>query len=60
MQFLVNGPDIPDALLRPYKEGRVVFFCGARVSYPAGLPMFRGLVDEIYKHVDTCILCGHK
>ncbi|WP_084618644.1 anti-phage defense-associated sirtuin Dsr1 [Thalassobaculum salexigens] len=48
MQFTTNGPDIPDALLQAHEEGRVVFFCGAGISYPAGLPGFEGLVTEIY------------
>lgn len=49
MQFVTNGPDIPDALLRAHEEGRVVFFCGAGISYPAGLPGFQGLVEKIYQ-----------
>ncbi|MGQ5521826.1 anti-phage defense-associated sirtuin Dsr1 [Chitinimonas sp. PSY-7] len=49
MQFVVNGPDIPDALLQAHEEGRVVFFCGAGISYPAGLPGFSGLVQKIYR-----------
>lgn len=53
MQFIANGPDIPDALLRAHEEGRVVFFCGAGVSYPAALPGFSGLVDRIYEQVGT-------
>ncbi len=53
MQFVANGPDIPDSLLQAHEEGRVVFFCGAGISYPAGLPGFRGLVDEIYRLVGT-------
>lgn len=52
MQFITNGPDIPDALLQAHEEGRVVFFCGAGISYPAGLKGFDWLVDEIYR------LCG--
>lgn len=48
MQFITGGPDIPDALLQAHEEGRVVFFCGAGISYPAGLPGFRGLVEKIY------------
>ncbi|MBW8066337.1 MAG: hypothetical protein GJU73_02730 [Ferrovum sp.] len=48
MQFVSNGPDIPDALLQAHEEGRVVFFCGAGISYPAGLPGFKGLVEQIY------------
>lgn len=49
MQFVTDGPDIPDALLQAHEEGRVVFFCGAGISYPAGLPGFKGLVEQIYK-----------
>lgn len=49
MQFITDGPDIPDALLHAHEEGSVVFFCGAGVSYPAGLPDFEGLVREIYR-----------
>ena len=49
MQFITNGPDIPDALLQAHEEGHVVFFCGAGISYPAGLPDFKGLVEEIYR-----------
>ncbi len=51
MQFIQNGPDIPEALLQAHEEGRVVFFCGAGISRPAGLPGFPGLVDEIFHHV---------
>jgi hypothetical protein len=53
MQFVANGPDIPEPLLQAHEEGRVVFFCGAGISYPAGLPGFKGLVDEIYQRVGT-------
>ncbi|MHB1669836.1 SIR2 family protein, partial [Thiomonas sp.] len=49
MQFITGGPDIPDALLQAHEEGRVVFFCGAGISYPAGLPDFKGLVEQIYR-----------
>ncbi len=53
MQFIANGPDIPDGLLQAHEDGRVVFFCGAGISYPAGLPGFKGLVEEIYRRVGT-------
>ena len=49
MQFITDGPDIPNALLHAHEEGSVVFFCGAGISYPAGLPGFKGLVEEIYR-----------
>src|SRR5262249_11519794 len=48
MQFVKNGPDIPERLLQSHEDGRVVFFCGAGISYPARLPGFRGLVESIY------------
>jgi hypothetical protein len=48
VQFVHNGPDIPERLLQAHEDGRVVFFCGAGISYPAGLPGFAGLVKELY------------
>lgn len=53
MQFITHCPDIPDALLQAHEEGRVVLFCGAGISYPADLPGFKGLVEEIYRLNDT-------
>ena len=47
MQFITNGPDIPDRLLQLHEEGRVVFFCGAGISFPAGLPGFGELVKQL-------------
>ena len=48
MQFVKGGPDIPEQLLQAHEDGQVVFFCGAGISYPAGLPGFQGLVDQLY------------
>ena len=53
MQFVTNGPDIPDELLQAHEEDRVVFFCGAGISYPAGLLDFKGFVQLIYKEALT-------
>ncbi len=53
MQFIPNGPDVPDALLQAHEENCVVFFCGSGISYPAGLPGFKGLVDKIYTCLNT-------
>ncbi|MDX2202676.1 MAG: anti-phage defense-associated sirtuin Dsr1 [Hyphomicrobiaceae bacterium] len=47
MQLIENGPDVPERLLQAHEEGRVVFFCGAGISYPAGLPGFGGLVTRV-------------
>ncbi len=38
MQFIKNGPDVPERLLQAHENGRVVFFCGADIPCPAGLP----------------------
>ena len=52
MQFVRGGPDVPERLLQAHEEGRVVFFCGAGISYPARLPGFAGLVDELYSRLE--------
>jgi len=49
--FIANGPEIPEGLLQAHEEGRVVFFCGAGISYMAGLPGFGGLVSTLYEHL---------
>lgn len=49
MQFVRNGPDIPERLLQAHEDGRVVLFCGAGISYPARLPGFSGLVERLYQ-----------
>ncbi len=33
MQFIQNGPDIPERLLEAHEDSHVVFFCGAGISY---------------------------
>ncbi|MGH2442610.1 MAG: SIR2 family protein [Chloroflexota bacterium] len=55
MQFIENGPDIPDDLLEAHEQGRVVFFCGAGVSYPAGLPSFRRLTQLIIAEIGATL-----
>ncbi len=53
MQFITNGPDVPEHLLQAHEEGRVVFFCGAGISYKVGLKDFKWLVDKIYHACGT-------
>lgn len=53
MQFVRHGPDIPERLLQAHEDGRVVFFCGAGISYPARLPDFAGLVAKVYEALAT-------
>ena len=53
MQFIQDGPDIPNRLLQAHEQGKVVFFCGAGISSPAGLPGFGGLVQSLYAALGT-------
>ncbi|MPY75688.1 MAG: hypothetical protein GEU87_15665 [Alphaproteobacteria bacterium] len=53
MQFVRHGPDIPERLLQSHEDGRVVFFCGAGISYPARLPGFSGLVKKLHTALAT-------
>jgi len=53
MQFVSHGPDLPERLLQAHEDGRVVFFCGAGISYPARLPGFAGLVKQLYDYLGT-------
>jgi hypothetical protein len=46
MRFLADGPVIPDELIEQRNLGNVIFFCGAGISRPAGLPDFGGLTEQ--------------
>ena len=49
MQFVNHGPEIPERLLQAHEDGHVVFFCGAGISDPIGLPGFSDLVKKLYR-----------
>jgi NAD-dependent SIR2 family protein deacetylase len=49
--FTTDGPEIPIEVLQALEDGELVFFCGAGVSKPAGLPLFGELVSAIYRHL---------
>lgn len=51
MRFYENGPDIPDQLIEARENGEVVFFCGAGISSPAGLPDFDRLARDLMDHL---------
>jgi len=53
MKFITRkgAPDIPLEVLEAQESGRLVFFCGAGISYPAKLPSFSGLVDDVYNEL---------
>src|SRR5258706_5672028 len=48
MQFIPKGPDVPERLLQAHEDGRVVFFCGAGISYPARLRGFDWLTTRLF------------
>lgn len=52
MQFIANGPEVPNDLLEAQEDGRVVFFCGAGVSQNADLPNFEGLTSQIFSKTE--------
>ncbi|WP_123422848.1 SIR2 family protein [Vibrio crassostreae] len=47
MRFNFDSPDIPDVLLERRDKGRVVFLCGAGVSFSSGLPGFAELTEYV-------------
>jgi NAD-dependent SIR2 family protein deacetylase len=51
MRFVADGPDIPNALIAEWREGKVVFIAGAGISVPepSNLPTFRCLVLRVYQ-----------
>jgi len=50
MQFIKDGPEIPDELISLHESGDLVIFCGSGISVPANLPTFGNLVVDIYHH----------
>ena len=58
MQFVHQGPDLPERLLQAHEDGRVVFFCGAGISYPARLPGFADLVKKTIRDIGDHSQCG--
>lgn len=51
-ELIQDGPDIPVELMNRQNDGKVVFFCGSGISVSTGLPIFDGLVSQIYKRTD--------
>ena len=43
---------LPERLLLAHARGEVLFVCGAGVSKPAGLPIFKKLVADVYARLD--------
>jgi hypothetical protein len=51
MRFIHDGSDIPDDLVASQERGGTIFVCGAGVSRTVGLPLFRGLVESVYREL---------
>lgn len=51
MRFVDAGPDIPHELIVAQERGETIFVCGAGVSRTAGLPLFHGLVEGVYRRL---------
>ena len=51
LSLVKDGPVLPLEITGALEEERLVFFCGAGISAPTGLPNFLGLVDWIYEQL---------
>jgi NAD-dependent SIR2 family protein deacetylase len=60
VRFIKDGPDIPDRLVQAHEDGDVVFFCGAGISYPAGLPGFEGLTTGLFEALVRILILQKK
>src|SRR4051794_1812104 len=49
MRFVEDGPDIPNDLIKKWRNGEVLFLAGAGVSVPSNLPLFEGLALSVYE-----------
>ena len=45
----IGEVELPNEIERALEEQRLVFFCGAGVSVYTGLPLFKGLVEEVFQ-----------
>ena len=52
-RLVPGGPDVPAELIQMQEAGEMVFFCGAGISVPTGLPGFGGLVDQLYSSLNV-------
>ena len=50
-KLIPDGPIVPAELIQKQQAGEMVFFCGAGISIPTGLPNFERLVQQLYSRV---------
>ncbi len=53
--FKLANIEVPIELLNHHKENKVLFICGAGISKDSKLPLFKGLVKDIYQKIDKYI-----
>jgi hypothetical protein len=51
MRFVSDGPDIPNGVIKQWRNGNVLFIAGAGVSVPSSLPLFDGLALAVYEYL---------
>ncbi|MCY4587444.1 MAG: SIR2 family protein [Bryobacterales bacterium] len=54
-KLIPDGPDIPGELIQKQEAGEIVFFCGAGISVPTGLPSFPRLVKRLYASLNVSL-----
>jgi NAD-dependent SIR2 family protein deacetylase len=47
VQFVADGPDIPDDIFQDLEDEKLILFCGAGLSMASNLPSFRRLVELV-------------
>ena len=52
MRLVADGPDIPNKIIREWRDGQVLFLAGAGVSVPSKLPLFDGLALKVYQRLN--------
>ena len=45
----IGEVELPNEIERALEEQRLVFFCGAGISVYTGLPLFKGLVENVFR-----------
>ena len=56
MQYIIDGPDIPEEIEHALRNNELVFFCGAGISaQDGGLPTFKKLVKQVCEKFNITI-----
>ncbi len=55
MQYIPDGPDIPEEVEHARRNDKLVLFCGAGISAQSGLPTFKNLVEEVCQKLNIDI-----